>query len=331
MKVMAIGTVMVDLMAVGLAAIAKPGEVVYTSVDTQIGGHPIDVAIDLIRLGKDPATVAIAAAVGTGPFADYVRKVMAGYGMRTYLQHVQSADTGRNLVLSVLGEDRRFHLDPGANWSLDPAHVASALASWDPDLLTIRPGYTGIDLALVELLSPLEDVCVMLDLMEPHPVRPPDYIGGALPHVDIIHCNQREALINAGTSNLDDAVESFLRAGVRLVLVTDGPRGARAYTSEWEVAQGRFELDVVDPTGCGDAFCAGSIEWLEGVGTEELDALTPEQLSDLLLLAQGSGATAASAAGCIAGVSESLRDRLIAEQGSRLTTQTTVASRERRR
>lgn len=329
MKVMAIGTVMVDVMAVGLSAIAEPGEVVYTSVDTDIGGHPIDVAIDLIRLGKDPATVAVAAAVGPGLFGAYVRTIMAEYGMRTYLQEVASADTGRNLVLSVLGEDRRFHLDPGANWSLDAAHVASAVSSWEPDFLTVRPGYSGIDLALEELLSPLEGVGVMLDLMQPHPARPPDFIDQALPHVDVVHCNHREALINARTWNLHEAVERFIQAGVRLVLITDGAGGARAFTSSWEVAQDPFQVEVVDATGCGDAFCAGAIEWLEGAGTEALDVLAPEQLIDLLLLAQSSAATAASAAGCIAGVNGSLRERMIAEQGSGLAAHTSVTPRER--
>ncbi len=329
MRVMAVGTIMVDVMAVGLPAIAEPGDVVYTSVDTDIGGHPIDVAIDLIRLGRDPATVAVVAAVGSGLFGDHVRRVMSDYGMPTFLQEVESADTGRNLVLSVQGEDRRFHLDPGANWHLETAHVASALESWAPDFLTIRPGYSGIDLAVGELLSSLEDVCVMLDLMQPHPARAPHYLDDALSYVDVIHCNRREALINAGTSNLHDAVERFLGAGVRLVLVTDGAGGAHAYTPTWAVSQGPFQMEVVDATGCGDAFCAGAIEWLEGPGVDGLEDLTPEQLTDLLLLAQGSGVTAASAPGCIAGVSGSLRRRMIAEQGPSLTDQTSVAPRER--
>lgn len=329
MKVMAIGTVMVDVMSVGLSAIAQPGEVVYTSVDTEIGGHPIDVAIDLIRLGKDPESVAVVAAVGKGLFGTHVRGIMADHGMHTFLQDVDSIDTGRNLVLSVTGEDRRFHLDPGANWWLETEHVVSAVGSWEPDFVTIRPGYTGIDLALEEIVSPLRDVCVMLDLMQPHPERSPGYLDGALPFVDVIHCNQNEAMINARTSNLDDAVERLLGAGARLVLITDGAGGATAYTSAWEVAQPPFQVEVVDATGCGDAFCAGVIEWLEGIGTEVLGALDPDQLGDLLLHAQGAGATAASAAGCIAGVSGSLRDRMIDEQGPRITSNTRTAPRAR--
>ena len=148
MKVLATGTVMVDVMAVGLPAIAAPGEVVYTEVDTHIGGHPIDVALDLVQLGKNPNTVATALAIGNGPFGDFVRGVIEPYGTEQFLQDVTTTDTGRNLVLSVAGEDRRFHLDPGANWDLTAEHVISAIGEFEPDLFTLRPGYCGIDLGL---------------------------------------------------------------------------------------------------------------------------------------------------------------------------------------
>ena len=331
MKVMAIGTVMVDVMSVGLAAVAQPGEVVYTTVDTEIGGHPIDVAIDLIRLGHDPDSVAVVAAVGTGLFGNHARGIMADYGMRTFLQDVDSVDTGRNLVLSVMGEDRRFHLDPGANWWLEADHVISAASSWEPDFVTIRPGYTGIDLALEEIVGAMREACVLLDMMQPHPDRSPGYLDGALQHVDVIHCNRNEAMINARTSTLEDAVEWFLGEGPRLVLITDGDGGATAYTSDWQVAQGPFDVDVVDATGCGDAFCAGVIEWFERVGIDDLRSLDPGRLGELLLHAQAAGATAASAAGCTAGVSGSLRDRIIERQGAKIMADTEETSRARRK
>ncbi len=315
MRTLAVGTIMVDILAVGLDAVASPGEVVYTTVDTRLGGHPIDVAIDLVDLGRSPDSVAVAAAVGRGPFGSFVRDALAPYGFRTYLQDVEEEDTGRNMVLEVTGEDRRFHLDPGANWWLRSDHVMAAIDEWRPDLLTVRPGYSGIDLHLAEILAPLTDVVVMLDLMKPHPDRPVDYVSPALRLADIVHCNEREALINTGATTLDEAVKVFLDAGVRLVLVTSGEQGAHAFAEGRRVSQAPFEVDTVDATGCGDAFCAGVVDYLREQPAPHLDGLGVDELTELLVRAQAVGASAATAVGCVGGVSASKVGSLLAEQG----------------
>ncbi len=323
MRVLAIGTVMVDVMAVGLPSVAAPGEVVYTTVETHIGGHPIDVAIDLVELGRSPDSVAVVAAVGSGPFGSFVREVIADYRIRTFLQAVDGEDTGRNLVLEVAGEDRRFHLDPGANRLLDADHVGAAINEWQPNLLTVRPGYTGIDLALGDILAPLDDTIVMLDIMQPHPDRPAGYLLDVFCHVDIVHGNEREVLINTRAETLEEAVEVLLSAGVGLTLVTDGERGARAFTATQEITQSGFRVDAIDATGCGDAFCAGVIDYLEEYDLPRINQLRPDQLTEMLLHAQAVGASAATAVGCVAGVSAATVAAILAQQSEsvRNTTQ----------
>lgn len=329
MRVMATGTVMVDVMAVGLSHVAEPGEVLYTNVETHIGGHPIDVAIDLVKLGYPTDSVAVAAALGTGPYGTFVREVIDSYGVNTFIQDVVDRDTGRNLVLEVAGEDRRFHLDAGANWVIDPDHVASALAGFEPDLLTLRPGYTGFDLALDEILAPLDSTTVLLDLMQPHPARPPEYIRDALRRADIVHCNEREARFNTGADTIEKAVAQLLDHGAELVLVTSGERGASAHTKRWEIGQPPFSVEVVDATGCGDAFCAGVIRRLaEAEPGAGLD-LAPEELTELLLEGQAVGAAAATATGCVEGVTRGTVEDILAAQGEGVREQTVIVEQNR--
>ncbi len=330
MRVLAAGTLMVDIMAMGLPRLAEPGEVLYTDVETHIGGHPIDVAIDLVETGASPDAVAVAAAVGTGPFGDFVRRVIGRYGIRTFLQEVPDRDTGRNLVLGVEGRDRRLHIDPGANWLLLTDHVAAALASWEPDLFTVRPGYTGIDLTLGEILAPLEGTTVLVDLMRPHPSRPPDYLAGALTRADIVHVNEREALLNTATETVEDAAASLLDRGVKLVLVTAQERGASAFTQRFEVRQPPFSVEAVDATGCGDAFCAGVIRMLGERGhSRDLD-LSADELVDLLAEAQAVGASAATAIGCVEGVSAEIVDHLLSSQAESVRDATKIIERSKK-
>jgi sugar/nucleoside kinase (ribokinase family) len=324
MRVMAIGTLGVDLLAVELPEIAAPGAVVYASIETRIGGHPVDVAIDLVKLGARPDNVAIVAALGKGIYADHVQSVIDGYGLTTFLQAVDDRDVGRNVVLEVAGEDRRFHLDPGANWLLDPAGVAAAIAEWRPEVVTVRPGYTGIDLDLEAALAPVDGALVFLDLMQPHPSRPPGYLDPALRRADVVHCNEFEAKLVTGAATAEEAVAAFLSHGVDLVLITAGERGATANTHTHRIWQPAFEVDVADVTGSGDAFCAGFIHALGDSG----EYLEQAELPRLLRSGQAAGAAAATAVGCVEGVTAELVERLVAEQGELLLRRTEIVERE---
>jgi len=47
---------------------------------------------------------------------------------------------------------------------------------------------------------------------------------------------------------------------VRLPIVTDGEAGVIALHMGKYVQQPGFKVDVIDPTGAGDAFCAGLLK-----------------------------------------------------------------------
>jgi sugar/nucleoside kinase (ribokinase family) len=323
---------MVDVLAVGIPHVAEPGHVVYTpnQIEALIGGHPIDVAIDLAEMGIPARSIGLVAAIGDGIYGTYVDGVIGGYDFVTHLQRVSSRDTGTNIVLEVTGEDRRFHIDPGANWELSPGFVAGAIAGFEPQILTVRPGYTGIDRHLAELLEPLDETLVLLDVMQPHPSRPVDLVIPALQHVDLVHCNQREALTVTGVADVDEAMGVFFEHGVGMVLLTAGEHGASVITPDQVVDQRGFEVDAVDATGCGDAFCAGIIEYLLRSGSPPtrgiLDGLGPEDLAAMLARGQAVGASAATKPGCVEGVSKQTVDRIWSQQGE-LVLESTVISR----
>lgn len=332
-KVMAVGTVMVDVLAVGIPHVAEPGRVVYTpnQIETRIGGHPIDVAIDLVEMGLPGSSIGLVAAIGEGIYGSYVDQVIDRYHFETYLQRVPSRDTGTNIVLEVAGEDRRFHIDPGANWDLSPGFVSDAIADFAAQILTIRPGYTGIDHHLAELLEPLAETLVLLDLMQPHPSRPVDLVIPALRYVDLVHCNRHEALTVTGAADLDEAVGVFFEHGVAMVLVTSGENGASVVTPTQVISQHGFQVEAVDATGCGDAFCAGVIEFLVRSGSPPtraaLDGMGTEDLARMLARAQAVGASAATKPGCVEGVSKQTVDRIWSDQGESILESTETSRR----
>jgi len=321
LKVLAIGTIMIDVLAVELEKIAEPGEVVYLNrdIEARIGGHPIDVGIDLVKLGMNPEDIGVVAAVGKGLFGDYARKIIEQYQLMAFLQDIDTVDTGKNLVLEKKGEDRRFHIDPGANWLLDVAYVIERIRETSPDIVCIRPGYSGIDLQLEEVFKAIkaQNSFLFLDIMQFHPERPQHMLLPLLHYVDAVHCNEKEAMVTTGADNPVSAIRMILSKGASTVFLTRGEKGAAVITEKIWISQPNFKVDVVDATGAGDAFCAGVVhKMIEKGAFKDIHKMGNDFLTELLIMGQVTGATAVTAAGCVEGVLEEKTENLLQSQKS---------------
>ncbi len=330
-KVLATGTIMADILAVELERIADPGEVIYLEreVEVRIGGHPIDVAIDLVKLGLNPQEIGLVAAVGKGLFGDYVKRIIEQYRIPAFLQEIDHTDTGKNIILENKGEDRRFHIDPGANWYLDPEFVRGKIRELSPEITCLRPGYSGLDLKLEEIFREAKacNSFLFLDMMEFHPTRPAGLLLPLFHYADAVHCNQREAMINTAKDNPEEAVKEILRRGAKAVFLTKGGAGAELITQELRIVQPGFAVDTVDATGAGDAFCAGVVYQLLGLdGFGDINGLSRDKLVEVLMMGQAAGASAATQAGCVEGVDKDKVNQLISQQKEAILNGT-VASR----
>ena len=86
----------------------------------------------------------------------------------------------------------------------------------------------------------------------------------ALPYVDILMPNEREACKMAHTENFEEAVR-ILSAAVPLLVVKMGSRGAMAVRGGQRLHCAPLPVEVMDPLGAGDTFNAGFLhEWVRG-------------------------------------------------------------------
>jgi len=108
-----------------------------------------------------------------------------------------------------------------------------------------------------------------------YPRRPSDWRAW-LQSADSIQCNEQEASILAGESRWNRVTESFIRelvdscTGPRLVVVTRAEKGASLYRRGQPVLDLQAKrVDMVDPTGAGDAFGAAFVvERLRGAAAD---------------------------------------------------------------
>jgi sugar/nucleoside kinase (ribokinase family) len=89
-----------------------------------------------------------------------------------------------------------------------------------------------------------------------------DWIGAALPELDYLLPNEEQVLALTGKDDLGEGCRELLSRGAGCVAATRGADGVLIVDADGEESVPAFEIDVVDTTGCGDAFSAGFLRGL---------------------------------------------------------------------
>jgi sugar/nucleoside kinase (ribokinase family) len=90
-----------------------------------------------------------------------------------------------------------------------------------------------------------------------------DMLAPAMEHVDYLFPNEEQAIALTGVDGDPlDAARALLDRGVGCVAMTRGAEGSAIVSADGVEEVTAFETEVVDTTGCGDAFVAGFIRGL---------------------------------------------------------------------
>jgi sugar/nucleoside kinase (ribokinase family) len=264
-RVLVVGDVIDDL-------IVQPDGPIRSDTDTAAnitpspGGSGANQAAWLAAAGVE---VRFAGRVGARDLERH-RATFAAAGVEAHLTGDEGRPTGTIVVLVTDG-GRTMFTDRGANLGLRAEHLSDALldevdlvqlsgyALFDPDVraavldLAARARARGIGLAVDPSSTGfLRDLGVdaFLELLEA--------LGGE-DGIEVLLPNRDEALLLAGTDDLDDALIRLL-GSARCVVITLGGGGViGAERGGTAVHVDALAVHSVDPTGAGDAFAAGFI------------------------------------------------------------------------
>ncbi|GAC66681.1 carbohydrate kinase family protein [Gordonia soli] len=258
MKVVTFGAHVLDVLAQPVDEIPPgQGAALVQTIRMSAAGPAGGTAITLAKLGARVATVG---AIGADDPGDVLVAALSRRGVDTgHLLRTGSPTSMSVLPIRSNGDRPALHM-PGANlaYPLDQAPLET---------------FTGADhvhIGAPELLNPPELAPLLADIAAAGVTISADiladgdpgllaWIEPVLPHLDYLLPNDDQV---RGFTGLDDLVagsRALIERGVTCVAATAGADGAYVVTAADAEHAPAPVVDVVDTSGCGDAFSAGFV------------------------------------------------------------------------
>lgn len=268
---------------------------VIDEIRITVAGTAAATAVDLAKLGVDVATVG---AVGCDALGAYIRQAMADAGVNTQalktVEDVQTSATilpirpdGSRPALHVVGANSRIKVEDLPEAELDNLQVFHLGGVCLMDGVDGQPA-AGLLKRMREL-----GVTTTVDCLPRGQDSDYDALLPVLPYVDFFFPSYEDALRIAGCDSRQAAIDYFLDRGVGTLVITMGGEGISiSQRGSDEIRLPAYEVNVLDTTGCGDAFSAGFIAGL-------VDGLSPTEAAEYGLAA---GSMVATGLGSDAGI-----------------------------
>lgn len=264
--IVVVGIHIVDILGRPVEAI-PPGQGIafLDEIRMTVAGTGAGTAVDLARLGLRVASVGV---VGDDELGRWLRHKMEQEGIDTTgLATDPSVPTSATMLpIRPNGERPALHVI-GANAKLSPEHL-----DWEvvEQARFLHIGGTSLMERLdgeptAEVLRRAQElgVTTSLDLIGVPASDHDAVFGPCYPYLDHFLPNEEDALMLAGASTREEAIRFFHDRGVKNTVITLGEHGASyAPAGQAETVVPAYRVDVIDTTGCGDAFSAGYLTGL---------------------------------------------------------------------
>jgi sugar/nucleoside kinase (ribokinase family) len=271
MNVIAMGAHILDVLVRPVSEI-PPGQDVALVEQMRMtaAGTAAGTALTFAKLG---AAVRTAGAIGVDPPGDLLLSLLDRAGIDTSLvvrkPEVPTSSTvlpirpnGERPALHLLGANLAYTLD---DVDFDSVAAADHLHLGGTEML-------GPDFAARILKHAKESgVTTSVDLIASGGMGTFDLIAPAMAYTDFLLPNEEQVIGFTGAADLAEGCKRLLDAGAGLVAVTRGADGTMVVNNEGTQRVPALAIDVVDTTGCGDAFSAGFV-YAIGIGRSPRDA-----------------------------------------------------------
>jgi sugar/nucleoside kinase (ribokinase family) len=270
LKAIAMGVHVLDVLVRPVEKIpeGQGGELVE-QIRITAAGSAGGTALVLAKLG---AEVRSAGAIGSDAAGDMLLSLLERDRVDTSLlvRRDDAQTSATVLPIRPNGDRPALHV-VGANATYGPDDVPGH-AFDDCDFLHLGgPEFMGGE-AAAQILSRAREkgVVTSADILAPGEGLL-DWIGPALPELDYLLPNAEQVLALTGADDLVAGCRELVARGAGCVAATRGADGVVIVYGDGDESVPAFDVDVVDTTGCGDAFSAGFLRGLS-LGRSRRDA-----------------------------------------------------------
>ncbi len=245
-----------------------------------VGGSPFNVAVGLARLG---CPAAFCGAIARDPLGEELVATLVRNGVD--VAHVRRSDRPTTLSLATATHDGSVHYRFYGEQAADRDLPAEALPDCSGFAAIAVGSYSlGVEPvgSTIETLLAREGARRVVSI---DPNLRPDLIGdmGAwrerfarlVTHATIVKASAEDIATAYGeAADVGEMAASWLAAGVKLVAVTRGEKGASAYLADGAVLHVPARpIGLVDAVGAGDTFHAALLAFLAGRGKLDRPAI----------------------------------------------------------
>jgi sugar/nucleoside kinase (ribokinase family) len=263
MKVIAMGVHVLDVLVRPVEEIPEgQGGQLVEEIKVTPAGSAGGAAVVLAKLGAE--LVRSAGAIGTDAAGDMLLRLLESHGIDTslLLRRDDVQTSASVLPIRPNGDRPAFHV-VGANATYGPDDAPWQAIAEATHLHLGGPEFMGGE-AAAQILSRAREggTVTSADILAPGEPGLLDWIAPAFPELDYLLPNEEQVLGFTGESDLAAGCRALIERGVGCVAATKGAEGVLIVDADGEESVPAFEVDVVDTTGCGDAFSAGFLRGL---------------------------------------------------------------------
>ncbi len=219
-------------------------------------------AVDLAKLGAEPISMGV---LGADYEGGLVVDLMAGHGCDvSRLVRVEGEPTHVSLLfIDEHGERNPIHIRPGTMRSLtlddvdfDALAAADVLHLGGADMLG---EFVGEPLLEVIRFARERGIVVTVDVLTAGSEGTRDWLAPVLAETDFFFPNEGQVAAMTGSEDPGEGAARLRELGIGTVVATLGAEGSLIVGPAGEARVPAFPVDLVDTTGCGDAYVAGFI------------------------------------------------------------------------
>ena len=299
--VVALGELLIDLTQDGTSTQGNP------VLEANPGGAPCNVLALLSKLGHKTAFIG---KVGRDGFGSQLKDALVETGISTQgLCWDEQVHTTLAVVHTFADGDRdfSFYRNPGADMNLRAEEVnleliaQASIFHFGTLSMTDEPVRSATYRAIA-----YAEQCGVLRSFDPN-LRPPlwrtleearEQVLYGLAHCDILKISDNEIQWLTGLEDYDQGIRWIQQRfpGIRLMLLSMGREGSRAYCGSAAAQAGGFAVDTIETTGAGDTFF-GAI--LHQVLCRGLGDYTQAELEQMLTFANAAAALVTTRKGAL--------------------------------